>query len=130
MKLICLASRGRQSLDLRERPSGSQLGESRPSLGGGRSESLVTYCCIYVMEYCDAGMHALSQVSVWSLTRVSAFLCHTRPLQPDIWSLQRICCMLSLYGLHSSCKLWCSFFTHTPSRLDTTIWGLFSKTSP
>ena len=48
-------SRGRQSLDLKERPSGSQVGESRASLGGGRSQSLVTYCCIFIMEFCDAG---------------------------------------------------------------------------
>ena len=73
MKLFCLLSRGRHSLDLKERPSGSQLGESRPSLGGGRSESLVTYCCIFVMEYCDAGMHALSLVPVRSFVRLSDF---------------------------------------------------------
>lgn len=55
---FCLTSRDRHSLDLKERPSGSQMGESRPSLGTVRSESLVTYCCIFIMEFCDAGEHA------------------------------------------------------------------------
>ena len=44
------------------------MGESRPSLGTVRSESLVTYCCIFVMEFCDAGEHALSQASLEPLT--------------------------------------------------------------
>lgn len=108
MKQVCLTSRGRHSLDLRERPSGSQLGESRPSLGGGRSESLVTYCCIFVMEYCDAGMHALRQVSVEDYSNTPTCMCFSRP-HSSTCSLERICHRLSQMPAqtHSwTCFIW------------------------
>jgi hypothetical protein len=44
-------------------------GEGRQSMGSGKSQSLVTFRCIFVMEFCDAGTRTYPATSVTLLSR-------------------------------------------------------------
>ena len=44
-------------------------GEGRQSMGSGKSQSLVTFRCIFVMEFCDAGARTCRTTCVTLLLR-------------------------------------------------------------
>ena len=44
-------------------------GEGRQSMGSGKSQSLVTFRCIFVMEFCDAGARTCPTTCVTLLLR-------------------------------------------------------------